>query len=117
MAGHPNLIAVVGPIVNPPTIDGPASALVRGLLLECVPIDVDQYLTQHPGTPLPTRLMWLSQIAAALAHVHSSGHVHGDVVLRNIGVSPDGAVAKLGAVSHALTCRSKAEKAAAGGLT
>lgn len=71
-----------------------AEEVLAGATILCVvmPLALDDagaYLRKHPTTPLHQRLQWCWQICQALACLHQSGVIHGDLKEENCLVMPD----------------------------
>jgi eukaryotic-like serine/threonine-protein kinase len=80
---HPNAVSVfdVGVIDDCPFI---AMELVVGTTLRAA--------MKEAAPPLGTRLRWLSEIAAVLAHAHEQGIIHRDIKPENIMVTEGGTI-------------------------
>jgi len=77
---HPYLLSAEEVIVGSTVV-----CIVMPLALD----DVGHYLQRNPKTPLSTRLMWCWQLCQALATLHQSGVVHGDLKDVNCLIMPD----------------------------
>src|SRR5262249_15483711 len=86
---HPNVIAVhdVGEVKDPPELAGTPFIVME--LVVGVP------LRAHIGKrtlPMPLRIRWLADVAAALGAAHARGLVHRDMKPENVMIREDGVV-------------------------
>ena len=83
-AAHPNLVAV---------LDSSSSSQTPYLVMPKLEGDsMGRHLTHSPAKKLPVALWLVRQTAQALAAMHESGWIHGDVKPDNVMVGPRGHV-------------------------